>query len=97
MQFDTIGKPGAGDIGARNLGMCWVRLESDQTAAWCKRAGEPNGAIAAERSNLKDGMSTDGSCEQHEQLTLTGRDIDGPQPGLLARLKCRVERRLRWH
>ena len=76
-------KPGAGDVGARDLGACRVGFERDEPAVGGKAAREPDRAVAAERADLQDAARADRLREQHQQLALVGRDIDPRQPGVL--------------
>ena len=64
-QVHVIGKSGPGDIGARHLGMGMGLASSVITRPpERERAGKPDGAVAAERTNLEDGAGADGLGQQ---------------------------------
>ena len=92
-ELDGVGEAGVGDVGEGYLGVLGVEFEGDELAAGWERAGEADGAVAAEGSDLEDAVGALGFGEELEELALVGRDVDGGQVRRrcwpLARLRAR--------
>ena len=80
-EVDDVGQAGVGDVGLGDSGVFGVELEGDELAAGRERAGEADGAVAAEGSDLEDAAGGLGFGEELEELALVGGDVDGGKAG----------------
>src|SRR3974390_2481373 len=61
-EFDFRGKAGRFEIGGGDLGVLGADFERDEMAVGGKGAGEPDGAVSAERSDFKNAFRTSETC-----------------------------------
>src|SRR5437764_199425 len=71
------------------------RFERDELPAGREPAGEPDGAIAAERADLEDAPGVDEPREDPQEFAVCRGDVDLRQAGGVARLERSFERRVR--
>ena len=76
-ELDEGSEAGVGDVGEGDFGVLGVELEGDELAVGRKGAGEADGGVAAEGSDLEDAVGALGFGEELEELALAGRDVDG--------------------
>ena len=68
-----------------------VGFERDEPSIIRQRTCEPDSAIASERSDLEDRARALHTGQQHQQLALIRRHVDGWKSSGCARLECGVE------
>jgi hypothetical protein len=84
-QLDAIGKAGAGDALAGDLGVMGIGLERYQATVLGQPPSQPDRAVATQGAELEDRLGPDRARQQMQQLTLRRRDLDRRQAGLLTR------------
>ena len=77
----TIGSSPARDMFVRATSACSGLASSVMSAALRQSAREPQGAVSAEGSNLKNVSGADEFCDEVEELAVGGCDIDRGKPG----------------
>ena len=64
----------------------------DDAAAFRQRAGQPDGAVAAEGADFEHAPRAGDAHQQLEKFALEGRDVDGRKAGLAVGLEGGFER-----
>src|SRR5208337_3174705 len=81
-EVDMVEDAGVEKIGAGDIGVMRVQFKRYDLPASRERAGQPDGAVAAQGSDFEDAPRTGDLDQQGKESALKGRDVDGGQGGL---------------
>ena len=75
--LDERGETGSGDVGGGYFGVMRVYFEGDEFSLRRKGSCEPDGAVAAQRSDFEDALRSLDAGEQVKELSLVRGYVDG--------------------
>ena len=91
VDFDYVRETCMLEILAGYFGVFGIELEGDQATGGRKSAGQPDGAVSAERADFEDLLCADAARNQVQEFAERGCYGDGRKPGVEARFQNGVQ------